>query len=446
MNTEVNDLLNEVNMVLKEARNTFRKNSDICRLSEAAIKNFVDTLQLTYDSVSSFAMEEITSLTDELTKLRGGMSFIPSIFENLMKIGPHASLNDQGFLELSSQNSSALSSAFNGGGEGSEGGSSTQANTTTSSTTSTNPVAVGGNDQGIITNSQKNHQKLPTQKPVIPQNNNKIPHREDMWLSVQRYKVAVRHSQEALCVLISDSMDLELQQQILTNRVHNTFTYIIENYFTEELTLSSDVDTILIAILQTIRNQIDAVGVPNPVLQSPFAKLNPALFMSESMDSERKNSISQSFSRSRSLDNEQEEQQPHPLLRSASTVEYDDFMNSVGIFSFTTLFKEPLPTNPGVIKSGYLLAARSSEVKWNENSISSLIHTADEMSDSFNTCTNLNKNGNIDFDHLSSIGWKTAYVIATSDGYFHIIFGKKSDIPDRSFYMKVSHFSLLPIN
>jgi hypothetical protein len=454
-NTEVNDLLNEVNSVLKEARNTFRKNSDICRLSEAAIGNFMQSLQLTYDSVSSAGVEEITDLTDELTKLRGGMSFIPSVFEHLLGDRSVPSVVDA---EISTTSSASQQVT-----------SSTMTTTTTTATTTTaaeeSTPRSNSNDQVVASTASKKNRtsflSVPSISSKVSNPNNMesatIPKkREDMWLSVQRYKVAVKDSQEALCVLISESMDLELQQQILTNRVHNTFNYIIENYFNEEITLSSDIDTILVSLLKNIQRQIDVIGIPNPILQSPFAKLNPAFFMSESLDSERR--MSQGISGSQSLSIDQLESTiadnnndnnnnncntptmshgGHVITRTASTQEYDDFMNSVGIFSFTTLFKEQLPMNPGVVKSGYLLSARSAEVKWNENVISSLL--------SFSAIENEENNNNCNNDNHDAVpmGWKKSYVIATSDGYLHILCGKKtSDLPDRSFYMKVSFFLL----
>jgi hypothetical protein len=455
-NTEVNDLLNEVNSVLKEARNTFRKNSDICRLSEAAIGNFMQSLQLTYDSVSAAGVEEITDLTDELTKLRGGMSFIPSVFEHLLGDKSVPAVVDAEVSTTSSASQQVTSSAM-----------TTTTNATTATTTTTtapeeSTPRANSNDQVVVASSSS--KKNRTSFLSVPSISGKISNpsniesgnipkkREDMWLSVQRYKVAVKDSQEALCVLISESMDLELQQQILTNRVHNTFNYIIENYFNEEITLSSDIDTILVSLLKNIQRQIDVIGIPNPILQSPFAKLNPAFFMSESLDSERR--MSQGISGSQSLSIDQLESTTgdnnnndsnnsitpskshgHVIARTASTQEYDDFMNSVGIFSFTTLFKEQLPMNPGVVKSGYLLSARSAEVKWNENVISSLLSfSAIEIEGNNN-----NNNNNEDNNDSVPMGWKKSYVIATSDGYLHILCGKKtSDLPDRSFYIKVS--------
>ncbi len=351
--------------------------SDICRLSEAAIGNFASSLQIAFESVSSFAMEEITSLTEELTLLRGGCPFQPYLFEHLMK----PPIDEQADI--------------------------INPNLSDSSPPGAPPIA--SSSPGSI--ARKHHRK-------------KI-QREDMWLAVQRYKVAVRDSQEALCVLISESMDLELQQQILTNRVHNMFVYVLDNYFNEELTLSSDTDIIFTRLMKSVQEQIERIGVPNPILQSPFAKLNPALaLLSSSNDSNDHISIRNSISVP--IDKDKDKESDHDKNDDAK--EYDDFINSVGIFSFTTLFKEPLPMNPGVIKSGFLLTIRPSELlparKTPTSSSPSPVPFEPPEPASF-----------------EPVIWKETYVVATSDGYVHIIYGRKSDIPTRSFYMKSSYLN-----
>jgi hypothetical protein len=50
----------------------------------------------------------------------------------------------------------------------------------------------------------------------------------DVWLSVQRYRQVVRDCQEAMCVLISEHMDLELHQQILNNKMYSVFLMVAQ--------------------------------------------------------------------------------------------------------------------------------------------------------------------------------------------------------------------------
>jgi hypothetical protein len=368
--------------------------SDICRLSEAAIGNFITTLQLTWDSVSSFAMEEITSLTDEITKLKGGVTFVPSVFNNLMKETENKEGRDR-----------------------QDSGIDQELIDLTKETNNSNNNSTLSFNRNSRNNKQQQRKKI---------------QREDMWLSVQRYKVSVRDSQEALCVLISESMDLELQSQILTNRVHNTFTYIMESYFSEETSLSNDIDTIFNKVSKSINSSVEIIGIPHPVLQSPFAKLNPAFFST---------STAATLEETEENHNQEEEREnegdPVAVLSrqgSGLTKEYEDFINSVGIYSFTTLFKEPLPINPGVIKSGYLLTIRPSDF-----APSSSRSASPSLPDTSLTASSAGETGIASgLPPPANPIWKTAYLVATSDGYLHIIFGKKSDMPDRSFYMKSS--------
>jgi hypothetical protein len=330
-------------------------------------------------------MEEITSLTDEITKLKGGVTFVPSVFNNLMKEDNKEARDrqdsgiDQELIDLTKETTNHNSS---------------------------------------------NHKNKQQQRKKIQ--------REDMWLSVQRYKVSVRDSQEALCVLISESMDLELQSQILTNRVHNTFTYIMESYFSEETSLSSDIDTIFNKVSKSINSSIEMIGIPHPVLQSPFAKLNPAFFSTSTAAT-----LAEVEEGSKIVENETIESEPVSIISrqgSGLTKEYEDFINSVGIYSFTTLFKEPLPINPGVIKSGYLLTIRPSEF-----APASSRSASPSLPDNTLTLSAGGETGVAAGVPPAAIPvWKSAYLVATSDGYLHIIFGKKSDMPDRSFYMKSS--------
>lgn len=218
--------------------------------------------------------------------------------------------------------------------------------------------------------------------------------REDFWLSIQRYRQVVRGTQEALCVLIADSMDLELQQQIMSNRAHTIFISMIKsfhleqsNYLTESLSVTSTICN------QTLSNMI-GLGKPYPVLQSPFARLT---------EREPNDTVPATAAAS----------EPH----SNQVINEQDYMNSTGIFSFTCLYKAPLPPGTGVIIAHEFMIAKVDDFIKSKNVLSSGI-------------------------------WKTVYVIATVDGYIHIIGGAKYDMPERSFSIKVSFrvFFLLSVS
>jgi hypothetical protein len=86
----------------------------------------------------------------------------------------------------------------------------------------------------------------------------------------------------------------------------------------------------------------------------------------------------------------------------------EEFMNNIGIFSFTKLFREPLPECPGIVLAEEALCTTTQDFLRSKNAL---------------------------FDGV----WKTVYLVATSDGYLHIIGHKKCDVPDRSFYLKVHY-------
>ena len=58
---------------------------------------------------------------------------------------------------------------------------------------------------------------------------------EDLWVCIQKYRQCVRDSQEALCVFISEHMDLEMHQQILTNKMHSLFLSIAQSFAQEQV-------------------------------------------------------------------------------------------------------------------------------------------------------------------------------------------------------------------
>jgi hypothetical protein len=427
---EIEQMLIELQAILKESRAVFRKNSDICRLSEAAIRNFLSCVGIAYESSIQSSLKEIAVLSEELHGLKGGVAYNPVYFTNVRKRSnknrktsvanaPSSSqaAADPGVIDFSddydtlSTTSSSISSAT-----ASVSGSSSKAPPAWSDSivaeylTPGEPLSLaalhvaatafimssggggggsvqGNNSGGGGSNNAGGNSSSRAIVQTILQ-----PPREDLWLSIQRYKTAVRDSQEALCVLIAESMDLELQRQIIANRVHHLFTNAIRSYAKQELHLFAEIHGCWTKLMKDCLYTIKENGLPYPVLQSPFSKLNPILDLAASQ-SPGKEGVTNSSAEDDATSKAQQQLD-------------EEFMNNIGIFSFTKLFTEPLPECPGIVKSSEILCASTQDFLRSRNAL---------------------------FDGI----WKTVYLVATSDGYLHVIQSNKCDIPDRSFYLKV---------
>ncbi len=142
--------------------------SDICRLSECAVQNCISSARIAYESVVSASNAELVSLSDEWAMLHGAA---PSDADRALELGHFNSLLDSAHVGVGRR-------AATGGG-----------------------VVLNFGGFGSTDSSSSSSQRF-------------LLHREDLWLSIQRYRQCVRDSQEALCVLIAASMDLELLQQV----------------------------------------------------------------------------------------------------------------------------------------------------------------------------------------------------------------------------------------
>jgi len=76
-----------------------------------------------------------------------------------------------------------------------------------------------------------------------------------------------------MSVLIAEYMDLELHQQILCNKVYSLFVSLGNTYYTEQTSLWEESLQVFGSMLGDTMNKIEGMGRPNPILQSPFAKL-----------------------------------------------------------------------------------------------------------------------------------------------------------------------------
>lgn len=369
-------------------------------------------------------MREIGDLSDELNGLKGGVAFSPATFANVRVKGRPM------------MSSSSYSSTYTIGSSNASGNHSN--NVTPKRSSMVSYTFSGASSSG---------------------SNSSYPARDDIWLAVQRYKLAVRDSQEALCVLISESMDLELQHQIFANRVHYLFSGIVRSYCFEETQMYSTLHGLWMDMMRETTESINELRAPFPVIQSPFAQLNmtlddpsffnPSLASSpvkkrrcddEENDEEDEDEGDTIINERKSVEGSEEVESrnqnsfgngsdlynnneglnrlilsgrtsplPQPIASTFSSPSKDDLATmaiGMGVFSFTFLYREPLPRAPGVVRSGHVL---------------------------YTTTSNLLKSRNL----LSDGIWKTVYLLATTDGYVHMLTRRKSDIPDRSFFLRV---------
>lgn len=296
MLSEMDAIQGEILDILKDARLRFRKNTDICRLSEAAIQAYQTAMQQAYASVSAAALQEVEHVTEELTCLRGGLPYHPGFYERIL-----------------SNQTGAIVPMVNA--------AHAAAPRTPTASASKDP----SRKQTVRLASTNNLKAPPVEvAPVVHV-------REDCWLSVQRYKVSVRDAQEALSVLISEYMDLELQQQIVTNRSYTLLVRLSKQYAEEEVALYDTLQAIYSNSMKSLSRRMKGLGLPYPTMLSPFAKLNP------SSDAE-------------------------------SCQEYVDFMGAKGVFAFTSLYRAPLPVSPGIVLAGNLLTVPAVDIRFfNDN-------------------------------------------------------------------------------
>jgi len=456
MTDEINQMLTEVTTIYKDARSLFQKNNDICHLSEAAIKNFLASVRAAYESSRYSSLKEITDLSNELSAIRGAVPYNPIIFQ---KFQP-SHLNGSGIISfhMSPENSSndLLSTPMHSNQSNTPQNTPNVSNTPvpgTASAASTpmltrgsqslsaaaggffgasvemydmiTPVKNSKDTKSLSRQQQNSRSSFATPSSHTAQSIIAIESREDVWLSVQRYKRAVRDSQEALCVLIAEAMDKELEQHIITNRVHVLCYEIIKSYCHEEILLAQECMNQWKMMFVGLAQSITEIGLPHPVLLSPFAKFSSSASSASSAatrQTENPAMITNSGSSS--------------SASSSHEQDYDDFINSVGIFSFTSLFKESLPANPNIVKSKQLKYMKIVDFQ----------HCLQDHHDPIAVAVDENEGGIVAVDMEQNLVnerkywhediWNTATFIATSDGYLHIITKQKCDIPDRSFFMK----------
>lgn len=233
---------------------------------------------------------------------------------------------------------------------------------------------------------------------------------DDIWLNIQRYRQCVRDSQEALCVLISEHMDLEMHQQILANKVHALFTSTTQAYAHEQAACLVDQHNDFAAAMNGFISRMRKIGPPHPVLQSPFAKLQEAFVTSDTSTGSSKLQRSESAS---DVEDYVHKESCGVLSTEGTPIKCEDFASSMGVFSFTKLYRDPLPSCPGVLLSG--------DVEWLK---------AAHIGTSYEKLKREN-------------AWHRGYLVASSDGFVHLINRRKCNIPDLSFYLKVRFNALL---
>jgi uncharacterized protein with von Willebrand factor type A (vWA) domain len=148
-------------------------------------------------------------------------------------------------------------------------------------------------------------------------------------------------------VLMSESMDLQLQEQILSNKVHSLHLQIAKGLEEEQRFSIVEYQRAQESILAETISNMSALAVPHDHLVSPFARLQS---MYDSTDWQpHKTPSTDDAAAIASGDSVKAKED-------ACRVEKEDrddaFLNSTGMYSFTSLFRKPLPPCIGVIKSG----------------------------------------------------------------------------------------------
>lgn len=354
--------------------------SDICQLCDAAARKSFEAAVEALNAVIATSNAEMAEFSDELNALKGNIPTTSSFNSTALQYTANG-----GPLSLVNYMSGSLGTGSTHGGSGGRR-SSFISSSSAAATTAAAAAAVNGNS-----NVSTLHQATRT--------------KHDVWLCVQRYRQVVRDSQEAMCVLITEHMDLELHMQILCNKVYSLFLSMGNAYHQEQTSLWEESLQLFGNLLGDTINRIEDMGRPFPILQSPFAKLQAAEVIAASNPSTPiKGASGGSGVRSPT---------PSKGSRTPAEIQYDDFPTAMGVFSFVVLYRDPLPLCPSVCLSGSVLLAKGREFS------------------------------SIKGDVLSSAIWKTYYAVVTSDGYFHLLSRGKCDVPDISYCLKVNVRHLL---
>jgi hypothetical protein len=173
-------------------------------------------------------------------------------------------------------------------------------------------------------------------------------------------------------------------------------------------------------------DRIHAMGRPNEVLQSPFAKLQAVeerAAAAAATSGGDNASTSTSTTTSAAVAAGAGDGMVTPIKRTNGStnssssgvhrsgggeIQYEDFSRQVGVFSFISLYKEPLPACPAVCLSGQIRTATGVAFAATPGSAV-----------------------------LTAPIWKNVYAIITSDGYLHVLHRGKSEVPDITINIKV---------
>lgn len=334
-------------------------NSDICQLCHAAARSCYETAVAALEDVVGSSTSEMLAFVDEMSALKGTIPTTSAYNTAAMQYTVSGKPFSAASMNLNLAGPLGTMSTHGGGGLGSR---------RSSFITGATAVATA-----------------PKPKP-------------DIWLGIQRYRQVVRDSQEAMCVLITEHMDLELHMQILCNRVYALVLSMANSYHQEQTSLWEESLQLFGNLLGDTIVRIQHMGRPYPILQSPFAKLQAAEVIAASNPSTPVKGQSSSGGN----------KSPTPRgRRTPAEIQYDDFPSGVGVFSFVVLYREPLPICPSVCQSGDILVAQAKDF--------------------------LSTKGDV----LKTAIWKTVYAVVTSDGYFHLLRRGKCDVPDVSYCIKV---------
>ena len=346
---------------------TYYYYSDICQLCDSAAQKSYETAVASLQQVILSSTADMKEMVEEVSALKGN-------------IAPTSAYNTTAIQYTSSGSTTTSRDGNSSGLPFSLSGPMSNSSMHGSSTTT------------------RRSSFLSTPTPPTPK-----PH-YDIWMCIQRYRQVVRDSQEAMCVLITEHMDLELHMQILSNKVYSLFLTIASTYHTEQTALWEESLQLFGNLLGDTIVRMDSIGRPYPILQSPFAKIEEAVALASNPSTPIKNTNS---------DTKASHLHTPKGPKTPGEIQYQDFPQHIGVFSFIVLYKDPLPLCPSICLSGNILYTKKKEFMKSQSNI------------------------------LTTAIWKTVYVVLTSDGFLHLLYREKYNIPDISYAIKVRFILLL---
>lgn len=237
--------------------------------------------------------------------------------------------------------------------------------------------------------------------------------RDDLWLSLQRYLLAVKESQTSLGSLLEALCYLDQSLQIYARKAHKMMTIMSKNYSNFELEQGLGIknNEKISIILKELLKSIETVAYPTP---ASHTKRDTPQFPSELISLSEDNfkipslsCISNNKSSSNTTSTTSDLAIPPDSLPSKDSYS--------PLFSYLKLYELKFPSNPMVIFYDNLIYMSKSKFR------SMLKDPNSSYLTTFNDTSN----------------WEEIFAITTSDGYLHLFFNNElAELPTKSFYLK----------